>query len=143
VNEVAGSAAKKDASDAAAQTAEGAAQETETVNAIGVVAIHSRAQIIDNAVLVRGQTEAQRQVDARAETSGRVVSEPLRKGAFVEAGQIMCELDAGTREAALAEAEARRKARAEEGLPTELGGRDGPEPVRFGDWEKKGIAIDF
>jgi hypothetical protein len=44
---------------------------------------------------------------------------------------------------ALAEAEARRKARAEEGLPTELGGRDGPEPVRFGDWEKKGIAIDF
>ncbi|WP_296764466.1 DUF1674 domain-containing protein [Sediminimonas sp.] len=44
---------------------------------------------------------------------------------------------------ALAEAEARRKARAEESLPTELGGRDGPEPVRFGDWEKKGIAIDF
>ena len=27
--------------------------------------------------------------------------------------------------------------------PLELGGRDGPEPVRFGDWEKKGIAIDF
>lgn len=44
---------------------------------------------------------------------------------------------------ALAEAEARRaKAQALE-LPTELGGRSGPEPVRFGDWEKKGIAIDF
>ncbi len=28
-------------------------------------------------------------------------------------------------------------------LPKELGGRDGPEPVRFGDWEKKGIAVDF
>ncbi|HHB80361.1 MAG TPA: DUF1674 domain-containing protein, partial [Aliiroseovarius sp.] len=28
-------------------------------------------------------------------------------------------------------------------LPTELGGRDGPEPVRYGDWEKKGLAIDF
>jgi hypothetical protein len=28
-------------------------------------------------------------------------------------------------------------------LPEELGGRDGPEPVRFGDWEKKGIAVDF
>ena len=26
---------------------------------------------------------------------------------------------------------------------TELGGRDGPEPTRFGDWEKKGIAVDF
>ncbi|WP_424941585.1 DUF1674 domain-containing protein [Aliiroseovarius sp. S253] len=46
---------------------------------------------------------------------------------------------------ALAEAEERRKkAEADaKSLPTELGGRDGPEPVRFGDWEKKGIAIDF
>ncbi len=44
---------------------------------------------------------------------------------------------------ALAEAEARRKAAAEEKRPTELGGRDGPDPVRYGDWEKKGIAIDF
>ncbi len=44
---------------------------------------------------------------------------------------------------ALAEAEERRKKAKELGLPTELGGRDGPEPVRYGDWEKKGIAIDF
>lgn len=46
---------------------------------------------------------------------------------------------------ALAEAEERRKkaeADARE-MPRELGGRDGPEPVRYGDWEKKGIAIDF
>lgn len=44
---------------------------------------------------------------------------------------------------ALAEAEARRKAAAAQVMPTELGGRDGPEPVRFGDWERKGIAVDF
>ncbi len=44
---------------------------------------------------------------------------------------------------ALAEAEARRKKADAQTLPTELGGRDGPEPVRFGDWEKKGLAIDF
>jgi len=45
---------------------------------------------------------------------------------------------------ALAEAEARRKAAQEADLPTELGGRrEGLEPVRYGDWEKKGIAIDF
>lgn len=44
---------------------------------------------------------------------------------------------------ALAEAEARRKAEAALDLPPELGGRDGPEPVRYGDWEKKGLAIDF
>ena len=44
---------------------------------------------------------------------------------------------------ALAEAEARRKAAADIVRPKELGGRDGPEPVRYGDWEKKGLAIDF
>jgi len=44
---------------------------------------------------------------------------------------------------ALAEAAERRKNAKEVALPTELGGRDGPEPVRFGDWEKKGIAVDF
>lgn len=44
---------------------------------------------------------------------------------------------------ALAEAEARRKQAKALEMPTELGGRDGPEPVRYGDWEKKGLAIDF
>ena len=44
---------------------------------------------------------------------------------------------------ALAEAEERRKAAKAQELPPELGGRDGPEPVRYGDWEKKGIAGDF
>lgn len=44
---------------------------------------------------------------------------------------------------ALAEADARRAAAKAVELPPELGGRDGPEAVRFGDWEKKGIAIDF
>ena len=28
-------------------------------------------------------------------------------------------------------------------LPKEIGGRDGPEPTRFGDWEKNGRCIDF
>jgi len=44
---------------------------------------------------------------------------------------------------ALAEAEERRKKAEPVDLPTELGGRNGPEPVRYGDWEKKGLAIDF
>jgi hypothetical protein len=45
---------------------------------------------------------------------------------------------------ALDEARARRAALDEAAkLPTELGGRDGPEPVRYGDWEKQGLAIDF
>ncbi|MFT4793174.1 MAG: hypothetical protein ACJAVR_000391 [Paracoccaceae bacterium] len=44
---------------------------------------------------------------------------------------------------ALAEAEARKAASPDAELPVELGGRDGPEPTRFGDWEKKGIVSDF
>ncbi len=44
---------------------------------------------------------------------------------------------------ALQEAEERRKADQKKPLPKELGGRDGPEPTRFGDWEKKGITSDF
>ena len=44
---------------------------------------------------------------------------------------------------ALAEAEERRRTRPETKLPKELNGRDGPEPTRFGDWERKGIASDF
>jgi hypothetical protein len=27
--------------------------------------------------------------------------------------------------------------------PDEFGGRDGPEPTRYGDWEKNGRCIDF
>ena len=47
---------------------------------------------------------------------------------------------------ALAEAEARRLAESQAvsaPKPVELGGRDGPEPTRFGDWERNGIATDF
>ena len=44
---------------------------------------------------------------------------------------------------ALAEAAARRAAAVPTALPAEIGGRDGPEPVRYGDWERRGIAVDF
>jgi hypothetical protein len=46
-------------------------------------------------------------------------------------------------ERALKEAEERRKSAQALELPPEIGGRDGPEPVRFGDYEIKGRAIDF
>jgi len=44
---------------------------------------------------------------------------------------------------ALAEAAERRKAEKPAERPREINGRDGPEPVRYGDWEVKGIASDF
>ena len=49
---------------------------------------------------------------------------------------------------ALAEAEERRRAHTAlkidpASLPPERHGRDGPEPIRYGDWEKNGIISDF
>ena len=48
-------------------------------------------------------------------------------------------------ERALAEAAQRRAQRDRESQarPREDGGREGPDPVRYGDWEIKGIACDF
>jgi multidrug efflux system membrane fusion protein len=74
---------------------------------VPVVAMRSVAEEIDSAVVVRGRTEAARQIDVSSETSGLVISEPLRKGTEVAAGELLCRLDIGTREAALAEAESR------------------------------------
>jgi hypothetical protein len=46
-------------------------------------------------------------------------------------------------ERARAEAEERRKAAQPQAMAPELGGPKGPEPTRYGDWEKKGITSDF
>lgn len=44
---------------------------------------------------------------------------------------------------ALEEAAARRKAEEAKPMARELSGPKGPEPTRFGDWERKGIVSDF
>ena len=44
---------------------------------------------------------------------------------------------------ALAEAEERRRTLGKPLPASEIGGRTGPDPVRYGDWEKQGLAIDF
>ena len=74
---------------------------------VHVVALRSQARPVEDAVVVRGQTEAAREVEVRAEIPGLIVSEPLRKGAAVERGQMLCELDPGMREISLADAQAR------------------------------------
>ncbi|GGL57558.1 hypothetical protein GCM10011392_10000 [Wenxinia marina] len=91
----------------AAAASEAPEEDGAEAGAIRVVAITSQAQPVDSAVVLRGRTEAARQVEVRSETSGQVVSDPLRKGAFVEAGETLCVLDPGTRDSALLEAQAR------------------------------------
>lgn len=91
---------------AAAQTDVPIAAQPVRDKRVKVVVERLTAQSIDSAVVLRGQTAAARQVDVRAETSAIVISEPLRKGAQIETGQIMCRLDEGTRRAALDQARA-------------------------------------
>jgi len=54
--------------------------------------------------------------------------------------------EAGRRAAAEAEARRQKESDGQKNgakLPPELGGPKGPEPTRYGDWERKGIATDF
>ena len=46
-------------------------------------------------------------------------------------------------ERALAEAAERRKTAPESPRKKEIGGPKGPEPTRYGDWERNGIVSDF
>lgn len=84
---------------------------------VSVVATESRAREIDTAVVLRGRTEAARSLDLVAETGGKIVSHPMPKGSAVTKGDLLCEIDLGTRPATLAEAEA-RLAEAEANQPT-------------------------
>lgn len=98
---------------------------TERDAPISVRVRRSTAGPVDSGVLLRGRTEAARRVELRAQTSGLVISSPLLRGAQVAAGDVLCRLDPGTRDIALAEAEARLEEarinnRAAEGL-TERG----------------------
>jgi membrane fusion protein, multidrug efflux system len=83
-----------------------AAEASERAGLVHVTVRRSEQQIAENAVLLRGRTEATRTVDVAAETSGRIVSDPIRAGAYVEEGTVLCEIAPGTRLTALAEAEA-------------------------------------
>jgi len=94
--------------EAVMETADGATEGADMSDdgLVHVTVRRSEAQTAENAVLLRGRTEALRDVDVAAEISGLIISDPIRAGAFVEEGAILCEIDPGTRLTALAEAEA-------------------------------------
>ena len=49
----------------------------------------------------------------------------------------------GLPDAAVPHAEPDAPASPAQPLPVEIGGRNGPDPTRYGDWEKNGRCIDF
>jgi len=50
--------------------------------AVSVLVQKSNEQEVTNGILLRGQTEAFKSVQVKAETSGSVISQPIRKGTF-------------------------------------------------------------
>ena len=71
---------------------------------VHVLVRRSTAKITENAVPLRGRTEAMRAVTVAAETAGRIISTPIRAGAYVETGTVLCQIDPGTRLTAREEA---------------------------------------
>lgn len=96
---------------AQAQTVEGAATDEAAAEAADelfhVVITRIQERDLDSAVILRGRTASSRSVDVRAETTGRVISQPLQRGSMITQGTVLCEIDPGTRAAMLTEAEAR------------------------------------
>ncbi len=102
------------AEDASLEVTAEASTKTIPEGTVRVMALRSVAQEIDNAVYLRGETSALREIEVRAETSGKIITDPLRKGTMVEEGQLLCAVDPGTSDinlretlARLAEAKAR------------------------------------
>jgi len=95
------------AATAAGDAAPAAVAQQDAGPAVAVVVQRSTARVVDSAVILRGETQAYRQVQVRAETSGQVISTPLRKGAEISKDQVLCKIDAGTRQSTLKEAKSR------------------------------------
>ncbi len=70
-----------------------------------------QAQVRQARITLRGQTEADRKIDIKAETKGRIVELDAEKGRLVEAGALLARIDADERPARLAEARSRLKQR--------------------------------
>lgn len=73
---------------------------------VSVVAFKSTARPFTETLILRGRTEADRRVEVRSEITGLVSSPPLRKGALVKQGDVLCSLSEGDRTAEAAEAQA-------------------------------------
>jgi multidrug efflux system membrane fusion protein len=83
---------------------------------VSVQVAASKAEPQRRTIVLRGRTEADRVVEVRAETTGRVMEIPVEEGALVHKGDLIAVLDGADRAARLAEAKAlllQRKAESE------------------------------
>lgn len=92
--------------------------------AVPVMVLTTTEAETENRLVLRGRTKAARSLDVKAETTGRITSEPLRRGTRIAAGDLLCRIEPGARSAQLAEAEARLvEAEVEANAATQLSAR--------------------
>lgn len=82
---------------------------SEDPNVLTVRAATIRPQSYTKRIRVRGRTQASRHVQVRMEQAGRIVSDPITRGARVKQGDLLCEIAVDNRDADLLEARSRRE----------------------------------
>ena len=82
------------------------APSTQPGEIVSVQVVTSKAEPQPRTIVLRGRTEADRVVEVRAETTGRVIEIPVEEGALVHKGDVIAVLDGSDRAARLAEAKA-------------------------------------
>lgn len=97
---------------------------SENPDVSSVRAIRVSPQSYNEKIRVRGRTQAFRQVEVRAEVAGRVVGNPIPRGARVKQGDTLCEIAVDNRGADLLENESRlEQAQFEYNASADLQGR--------------------
>lgn len=82
---------------------------TENPEILTVRAARIGPQTYVEQIRVRGRTQASRHVQVRAEEAGRIVGEPVARGARVNEGDVLCEIAVDDRQSNLQEAISRRE----------------------------------
>lgn len=82
---------------------------TENPGILTVRAARLSPQTYTKQIRVRGRTQASRHVQVRAEEAGRIIGNPIQRGARVQRGDVLCEIAVDNRQSNLQEAVARRE----------------------------------
>ena len=76
-------------------------------NSFSVLVKKSVATELNNLIILRGRSEAVRQVSVKSQATGLIISNPLPKGIKVLENQILCEIEPGTKLIQLNDAQSR------------------------------------
>ena len=83
--------------------------DSESPDVVTVRAERINSQTYIERIRVRGRTQAYRHVEVRAEEAGRIIGNPVNRGARINEGDVLCEIAVDNREVNLQEAVSRRE----------------------------------